>query len=419
MNKKIRVAFWHNVFAPYRIPLFQRLAAFDDLELTIYYGSKKDSYRAWTIDFGSGYNYVLLPHISVPFYPHKVNYTLFTELTRKTYDVYIAVENELGGQITYLVARWMKKPFILWSDEITYQIVRDKREYTFQGCLKKLFPFIRRQLHRLVFFPFQYGAIYMKRHADAYLAAGRKTEEHLITTGAKGPFFQYGCTIDTTQFQCQLREQDVPALTRSFGIENKKVVLSVSYLQKRKGVQYLIEAYLQLNRKDTVLLIVGDGEYKRELLKLVPENCSDIIFVGHDEDTVRYYAMADIFAMPSFSDPWGLTINEAMVAGLPVITTTNVGAQELVQENGFVIPPRDSHALKIALEKLLIDDQLRLDMGKRSLEVIKPYTIEHTAEVCRAAIHAVVCNSPFALSLSKGHVVVRQAHHERGKYRQS
>ena len=164
----------------------------------------------------------------------------------------------------------------------------------------------------------------------------------------------------------------------------------MAYLQKRKGVQYLIEAFLQLNGKDTVLLIVGDGEYKQELLKLVPENNSDIMFVGHDENTAKYYAMADIFVMPSFSDPWGLTINEAMVAGLPVITTTNVGAQELIQGNGFVISPRDSHALKTALEQLLNDDQLRHDMGQRSLEVIKPYTIQHTAEVCRAAIHAVI-----------------------------
>ena len=93
--------------------------------------------------------------------------------------------------------------------------------------------------------------------------------------------------------------------------------------------------------------------------------------------------------MPSFSDPWGLTINEAMVAGLPVITTTNVGAQELIRGNGFVIPPRDSHALEVALAKLLNDDQLRHKMGEQSLEIIKDYTIEHSAQVCRAAIHAV------------------------------
>lgn len=389
MNQKIRVAFWHNVFAPYRVPLFQRLTSFDDIDLTVYYGSIKDRHRNWTVDFGSGYTYILLPHISIPWYPYKFNYSLFTKLINKNHDVFIAVENELGSQITYFVARQQRKPFILWCVEMTYQIVRDKKEYTFRKCMKKLLPYLGRHLHKTLFFPFQYGSMYVKRHADAYLAAGQKTEEHLMTIGAKKPIFQYGNTIDTVRLQRQLQKQDASDLKCSLGIEDKKVVLSVSYLQKRKGVQYLIEAFLQLNRKDTVLLIVGDGEYKRELFKLVPENRSDVMFVGHDEDTAKYYALADIFAMPSFSDPWGLTVNEAMVAGLPVITTTNVGAQELIQGNGFVIPPRDSHALKTTLEKLLNDDQLRHDMGQRSLEVIKPYTIQHTAEVCRAAIHNV------------------------------
>ena len=390
MDKKIRVAFWHNVVAPYRVPVFQKLASFDEIDLTVYYGSTKDPHRVWPINFGSGYSYILLPSLSIPFYPHKFNYTLFTELIRQKYDVHIGVENEIGGQITYLAAHWLKKPFILWSDEITYQIIRDPREYSLQGCLQKLWPFLGRQLQKWVFAPLRYGARHVKRHADAYLTAGHKSEEHLRLAGAKGPFFHFGDTIDTEQFQRQLQTQDVPALKRSFDLEAKTIILSLSYLQKRKGVQYLIEAFLQLNRKDVVLLIVGDGEYKHELVKLVPKNCANILFIGHVEDTPKYYAMADIFVMPSFSDPWGLTINEAMLAGLPVITTTNVGAQELIQGNGVLIPPRDSQALKVALQKLLDDEQLRDDMGKRSLEVIKPYTIAHTAEACRQAIHAVL-----------------------------
>ena len=126
MNQKIRVAFWHNVFATYRVPLFQKLASFDDIDLTVYYGSIKDRHRSWTVDFGGNYTYVLLPYISIPWYPYKCNYSLFIELIRKNYDVFIAVENELGSQITYCAARWQRKPFILWCVEMMYQIVRDK-----------------------------------------------------------------------------------------------------------------------------------------------------------------------------------------------------------------------------------------------------------------------------------------------------
>ena len=390
MRKKVRVAFWHNSFAPYRVPLFQQLAAYNDIDLTVYYGSEKDPHRVWTVNFGEGYAYILLPHITIPWYPHKFNYTLFQELLRKQYDVIIACENELGGQIAYWAARRTKKPFIVWSVQIDYEIIRDPREYTFQASLKKIFPYMGRKLHRLVFFPFYYGADYVKRHADAYIVAGQKTEEYLRRLGATGPIFRYGNTIDSEYLHRQIHMQDVSELKSQFGLLNKTVVLSVSYLEKRKGIQYLIEAFLQIHANDAVLVIVGDGEYKQELQRLIPEPRADILFVGHDEETAKYYAIADIFVMPSFSDPWGLTINEAMVAGLPVITTTNVGAQELIQGNGFLIPPRDSQALKLALEQLLGNPELRYKMGKRSLEIIKEYTIEHSAHTCRDAIYAVL-----------------------------
>ena len=391
MNKKIRVAFWHNVFAPYRVPLFQKLAAFDDIDLTVYYGAIKDRHRKWSVDFGEGYKYVLLPHLSIPFYPHKFNPTLFHTLVKENYDVFIAPENELGCQISYLAAKWMKKPLIVWSVQIDYQIIRDNREYTFRGCLQKLFPFIGRKIHSLVFYLFHFGAVYTKRHADAWLAAGLHTEKYLAQIGAEGPFFRFGNAIDSESLQQKLQKQDPVLIKQSLGIEeNKKVILALSYLQKRKGIQYLIEAFLQLNRNDSVLLIVGDGDYKQELLKLIPEHRNDILFAGYDEETAKYYAIADMFAMPSFSDPWGLTINEAMVAGLPVITTSNVGARELIRGNGFVIPPRDSQRLKDALELLLNDNRMRHGMGKRSFEIIQDYTIEHAAEVCRTAIHSVV-----------------------------
>ena len=389
ITRPFRVAFWHNTFAPYRVPLFQQLAAFDDLDLTVYYGSEKDAHRAWPVNFGEGYRHVQLPYLSIPGYPHKLNYTLFGELLRQRYDVQIASENELGCQIAYLAARWTHCPFILWSEQIDYEIIRDQREYTVAGCFKKIVPFLGRELQQILFFPLYYGADYVKRHADACLAAGRKTEDHLMRVGSKGPFFRHGSTIDTVQFQRRLQAWDIATVKRALRLEGKIVILSVGYLQKRKGVQYLLDAYLQLPHPDTVLVIVGDGDYKAELLRLVPEHRRDILFVGHDEDTTKYYAVADIFAMPSFSDPWGLTINEAMLAGLPVITTTNVGAQELIQGNGFVIPPRNALALRQALTTLLQDRELRATMGRRSLEIIQAYTIEHTALMCRAAIYAV------------------------------
>ncbi len=386
---KIRVAFWHNVFSPYRIPLFQQLAAFDDIDLTVYYGSIKDAYRAWHVEFGEGYRYIVLPSLSLPGYPYKFNHTLINELRRQRYDVCIAVENEIGCQLAYIVSRLTKIPLILWSIEIDYEIAHDPQERTLISYFRRLPGFLERKLQQFIYAPLAYGAAYVKRHANAYLAAGMATEKHLRGVGATGRCFQFGNTVDTTKFVRLVSEQSPQTLKQQFGVGEKRVILSVAYLQKRKGIQYLIEAFLHLDCPNLCLMIVGDGEYQSELLKLIPEGRNDILWIGHDEDTAKYYAMADIFVMPSFSDPWGLTVNEAMLAGLPVITTTNVGAQELIQGNGFLIPPRDASALMKALERLLHDESLRKEMGRRSREIMRHYTIEHSAETCRQAIYAV------------------------------
>lgn len=389
MHRPIRVAFWHNVFAPYRVPVFQRLARYDDIDLTVLYGSAKDSHRAWNVDFGSGYQYTLLPHITIPGYPYKYNPTLTKKLVRRPYDVYIAVENEIGAMLTYRAARRVHKPFLLWSIEIDYNIVRDRRDYTLRAVVRKALPFLGRHLRGWLFAPLRAGVAQAKRQATAYLAAGEQTERHLRNFGAQGPIFRFGNAIDSARLRQRLQEAHAPSMRQTLGIEGKLVILSVSYLQERKGVQYLIDAVLAMNRPDIALVIVGDGEYRHQLTERVPDDCQAIIFVGHADPTAPYYAMADMFAMPSFSDPWGLTINEAMVAGLPVVTTSNVGAQELIQGNGFVVPPRDSAALQTALERLLDDADLRERMGRRSQEIIAAYTIEHTAAVCRQAIRAV------------------------------
>jgi glycosyltransferase involved in cell wall biosynthesis len=91
----------------------------------------------------------------------------------------------------------------------------------------------------------------------------------------------------------------------------------------------------------------------------------------------RYYAAADIFVLPSRSETWGLVINEAMEFGLPIVTTSAVGAAaDLVAPgtNGLVVPPDDSNALAGALEQLVCDPGLRRAMGERSRKCVAQHT---------------------------------------------
>jgi glycosyltransferase involved in cell wall biosynthesis len=107
-------------------------------------------------------------------------------------------------------------------------------------------------------------------------------------------------------------------------------------------------------------------------------------FVGftRKEALAEYYKAADVLVLPTWSDVWGLVVNEAMSFGLPVITTDQcVAGMELVRpgENGYIVPIQNREALAEAINRLLQQDYR--GMGAAALEAIRPYTIENMAKV--------------------------------------
>ena len=108
-----------------------------------------------------------------------------------------------------------------------------------------------------------------------------------------------------------------------------------------------------------------------------------------------YYAISDIFVLPSITtktskEPWGFVTNEAMCQGCAIITSDAVGAGVggLVETdvNGYVFPEGDTLQLKEYLETLLNNDNLRVEMGKRSKEIIKEWTYPKMASGFKKAI---------------------------------
>jgi len=168
------------------------------------------------------------------------------------------------------------------------------------------------------------------------------------------------------------------------------VVIYVGYLIPRKGVATLIRAYQQARRSDSVLVIAGDGPQRAEL-EAIARGDRDIIFTGYLEGEAkwRYFASADLFALPTYHDPWPQVINEAMYFGLPIITTDGDGsAREVVRhgDNGLVVPAGDVRALADALVRLLANEGMRRRMGERSQAIIADYTLERARDTFLRAI---------------------------------
>ena len=171
----------------------------------------------------------------------------------------------------------------------------------------------------------------------------------------------------------------------------KKVrVLTIGRLIPRKGFQFLIRALPQIieNAKthDFEIEIVGDGPYQGELLRLSEDLgvASHIRFTGSVPyaELPQKYRDADIFILPSLAEGMPLVVLEAMGTGLPIVASRVQGIDELVVEdvNGALFDAGDVDGLARALVKLINAGEGRVEMGKASVERVKPYDWKHIAD---------------------------------------
>lgn len=153
-------------------------------------------------------------------------------------------------------------------------------------------------------------------------------------------------------------------------------IISSGEVSIRKGSHLLIEAFSNLKIPNIKLLFVGNIEkglnfYLKKIKNL------NVHFLGkkNEKELNEIYNTSDIFILNSLEDGFGMVIPQAMACGLPVITTYNTGASEIIEnnKNGFVIKPGDIKSLKNKIEKLYFDKKLRNKMSKYSIKKVKNF----------------------------------------------
>lgn len=170
--------------------------------------------------------------------------------------------------------------------------------------------------------------------------------------------------------------------------DGKLNILFVSRLEKRKGLNYLLEAYKQVKEEipDCRLIIVGPGtRLRRKYERYVARNhLKDVVFIGfvpYDE-LPRYYQTADIFCAPATgSESFGLILLEAMAMSKPIVASSIEGYANVVSHgvDGLLVPPADKDSLARALVTLLGDEPLRREMGARGRAKALGYSWERIA----------------------------------------
>jgi len=148
--------------------------------------------------------------------------------------------------------------------------------------------------------------------------------------------------------------------------ENSKIILMLSRMHWKKGVDLLIDAAAQI--EDVVFLLAGDGpeitNYKAQAKSLNLEN--RVLFLGWQKDRLALLNIADVCVLPSRYEPFGIVITEAWFSGVPLVATKADGAKNYVTDSydGLLVEIDDLAGLVKALNLALKNDELRQKLIK-------------------------------------------------------
>jgi glycosyltransferase involved in cell wall biosynthesis len=166
-----------------------------------------------------------------------------------------------------------------------------------------------------------------------------------------------------------------PEKFRPTGRGNKRFrVLFVGRLSLRKGIQYLLEAWAKIHLKDAELVLVGSVDNTMKPVLSRYRDIGNTVFKGFLKDPSGMYQESTIFVFPSLEEGSAKVTYEAMAAGLPVITTENSGSVVRNGLDGFIIPIRDSEAIREKIHYLYENREMMEMMRANALEYIKQYT---------------------------------------------
>jgi glycosyltransferase involved in cell wall biosynthesis len=149
-------------------------------------------------------------------------------------------------------------------------------------------------------------------------------------------------------------------------------ILFVGQISRLKGIRYLLDAFDQLRLPDVELVLVG-GVKNPRALKTCAGTLTHIPHVPHGE-VHHLFREADVFVYPSLHEGSALAIYEALASGLPVITTFNSGSVVRDGIDGYLVPVRDTEAIKEKLFILYSRPELRRDMSRNARKRAEEFT---------------------------------------------
>jgi glycosyltransferase involved in cell wall biosynthesis len=206
---------------------------------------------------------------------------------------------------------------------------------------------------------------------------------------------------------------------------NSTIVTVIGRLVPRKGQDVFLRAIALLAQQslDVHGVLAGDvpsdpvharryNAYKAELEQLAcqPTLQGRITFLGHRDDVQSVLAASDIVVMPSFAEPFGLVILEALAAGAPIVASNAGGHPEVIENGvtGLLVPPGDAARFAAAIRRLIEDPDVRSGIATRGRQGVLVKFSEDSLAAQLESIYSALVDRP-----DNSDCMVEVAHAER------
>ena len=338
-TKNARVAFLTNFVPPYRAPVLRELSAQVGTFRT-FVSTKMEANRSWVPDW-SGLDVQVQKNLS------------FKKLDRHpsgyTQETYLHVPYDTLSQLVKF------QPHVVISGElgprtiqsVLYRMANSSSRLIIHADLSEHTELGRGRAKEML-------RGWMLKAADAVLVNGASGARYAMSLGVpETKIFPVPYATDTSIYADIVRTDDPSDVIK---------LLYVGQLIERKGIAQFVHVLVEWAKKHPTqnleLRLIGDGPL-RDVIRaiLTPTNLKiDMNLKIEYSDMPQAYAQADLLVLPTLADSWGLVVNEAMAAGLPILGSIKSQAvEELVKdgENGWVFDPAQRDAVNSALERAL------------------------------------------------------------------
>jgi glycosyltransferase involved in cell wall biosynthesis len=361
MTQSPRIAFVHDACPSYRQPLFRQLAK--EGEVQFFFINERtdrvpDDSQILTgarIPFSS--DYLVAPALFSK---------ILTAHKKTPFDAIVCPEpSSFSAQIAWLAARQLRLPYLVWSGE--WYTARHPRRWLMR--------------------PWERAII---RSASVCLAYSTRTALRLERYGARaenirvvGNASDYTFTSPTSAALDQARIE--------WAIGARPVILFLGRMMEFKAPDLLLEAVARLRDLDPFLLMAGSGPMLPHLRSLASRlGIRSFRIAGEEVRTATekdlLFGLATVFALPSrrtrIAEPWGLVVNEAASAALPIVISDHVGAAgDLIraEESGLIVPEGDPAQLAASIRRCLEAPDMARRLGAHARAAGSAYTIARIA----------------------------------------